>query len=748
MNSQKIKEILDYYKEYLFESKKEDIKKIEEKIKNNENDFGSYLVGYELAKKWNLRAPIINYLYKEKNKGENKTEEKFNKVVLLYENLEKMISDKKIKKMNKHMKLLLLNYFNDINNKEILLKIFNQDTYEFFINLNNNTKVKKENQYSEKKDNNLKEEIYKISSKNSSQYSSRRYDDNLSQKNLNQNIDYIYPPIKNEIFSKFLNNGKILLHINSHKNFYYDKTYYIDNNVEKIFDKFMEYKETKKEICKTIKLFFDFLEQMELGIKKYCLFNCYLELQLKFKREEINNNDDTYIDNITCIYTFNDPINNKAISFKDINILIDGIDSKAQGFTFLLYDLNNIYEKIQYIKNSYIDKLTKIEKTSENTFLTKKAPDYKIIELIKIFSEFDKTAEYNIELSNSFYLSYGDQNNLIIYDKKYEEKIIINILNDLPYKVIEKSEYNEKTEKITLLCCSNVGFQIINLDFQSFEVEIEEYPMPRIFKNFIEMEEDNIIITGYEGAFYFTNLFKKNCDLKEKKITDKTYRGGIKINDKIAALTSNSIIINGEDKLLLYNIKSKQIFEVIKGYSFIVSNNGLTVIHREELEEKKILLCSCKKYKNGQKNGILLVNIKLDDCKIIENEFYETDNFEVYCSCQILDFENNNINSNKYNNKKLIIEDKEYFFLVGGFDLDKRVGIIKLFKLIYNIKNITKTKIEFIQDIEFGDNFENFDRPISCINQSKSTGNISATCYNGKIYLFTQPNLKYFLGKN
>ena len=69
-----------------------------------------------------------------------------------------------------------------------------------------------------------------------------------------------------------------------------------------------------------------------------------------------------------------------------------------------------------------------------------------------------------------------------------------------------------------------------------------------------------------------------------------------------------------------------------------------------------------------------------------------------------------------------------------------------MFKIIYGEK-IWNTKIKFIQDIIFEDNenFEYFDGPISCINQSKITGHIIVTCYNGKTYLFTPPNITYYL---
>ena len=131
----------------------------------------------------------------------------------------------------------------------------------------------------------------------------------------------------------------------------------------------------------------------------------------------------------------------------------------------------------------------------------------------------------------------------------------------------------------------------------------------------------------------------------------------------------------------------------------------------------------------------------------MENEFYDTDNFEVYCFCPILNVEysrNLKIIDEEFK-KEIEITDTNYFF-AGGFDSDKREGIIKLFKIIFGEK-IWNTKIEYVQDIiiENNENFEFLDGPISSINQSKLTGHIIVSCYNGKTYLFTSPNMAYFL---
>ena len=83
----------------------------------------------------------------------------------------------------------------------------------------------------------------------------------------------------------------------------------------------------------------------------------------------------------------------------------------------------------------------------------------------------------------------------------------------------------------------------------------------------------------------------------------------------------------------------------------------------------------------------------------------------------------------------------QYFF-VWGFDIDKNEGKIKLYKVIYN-KDIKKTKIQYIQDIQIENNksFNGFRGAITCILQSTINGNILISCFDGNVYLFTEPDV-------
>ena len=308
--------------------------------------------------------------------------------------------------------------------------------------------------------------------------------------------------------------------------------------------------------------------------------------------------------------------------------------------------------------------------------------------------------------------------------------------------------YN-KSQYIQLYGCANKELYFITIEKKSLNYNIQPYELQnKSMTNCLEMKDNNFIVIGLNGSSYYFDLLKNDSKPKENKITNKTYRGICKISENIVGLSSNEILPNGENSFIFYNINKKNISYKIEEYSYTISVNNLALIPREEVKsDKKILLCACKKYKSGQNNGILLVNPQLGNNKRINNEFYDTGNYEVYCICPLLNVENSNDDYNDINEKyrkNINITDTNYF-LTGGFDDDKREGIIKLFKVIFKEK-AWETEIEFMQDIVIEDEkFEYFDGPISCILQSKINGNILVSCNNGTVHLFTPPNLEYYL---
>ena len=134
----KLKEILKYYKTFFFESKKEDISSIENAINSQGDlDYKKYETDFEKAKMINERMPLINYLYKIKDEN-NKTESEMQQIIEKYNSVEKLISEKNTMKdinIENETKSLLFDYFNDINNKVFLIKIFGKENYEFSLQL-------------------------------------------------------------------------------------------------------------------------------------------------------------------------------------------------------------------------------------------------------------------------------------------------------------------------------------------------------------------------------------------------------------------------------------------------------------------------------------------------------------------------------------------------------------------------------------------------------------------------------------
>ena len=355
---------------------------------------------------------------------------------------------------------------------------------------------------------------------------------------------------------------------------------------------------------------------------------------------------------------------------------------------------------------------------------------YKVLDFINVIGNHNKEAEYVKEFSNGFIISGGLDNNLIIYDKTFSKTFEIKDFKDWPYNICEiiNKEKDDKNLEI-IVCCKNEIY-IILLDTEELRFNIYNKKLKNISTNIcLEIAKNSYIISGESGVYHLTNLIYNSEQVITDKWFDKPYKGGIHINNNTIVLTSNSIFPDTGDKLLFYNYNTDKISKVVKGYSFINAENGLSLMNLKE--KNNILLCACKKYISGQKNGILLVIPQLEDWQDLVWTFYDTDDFEVYCFCQLY------LNDNKtYSN----------YFLVGGFDNEIGEGVIKLYKLI-STEKVCDTKIEYILDIVFDikENFEGFERPISSIIQSKKNGNIIVSCWDGNIYLLTPPNLDYLL---
>ena len=257
---------------------------------------------------------------------------------------------------------------------------------------------------------------------------------------------------------------------------------------------------------------------------------------------------------------------------------------------------------------------------------------------------------------------------------------------------------------------------------------------------FLNKPDGNYILFYENGIYYTSNNFNPISNDKIcLRLSEMACRGGIKINDNFIAITSNRILSKGKNKLIFFNLISQKFMEEfeIENYSFTLSENNCSIMKIPKHENSKLLFAACKKYFKDDKNGILLVKLKINsnDIKTEYQKFYDTKNFEVYCFCPIL----------KIDKKEMLNPAQKIdtgYFLVGGFDLDKEQGLIKLYKVIY-YDEIEKIEIEYIHDIimvkKEGKNylefFKGFKGPINCIIQS-SQGEILVTCNDGNVYSF------------
>ena len=450
--------------------------------------------------------------------------------------------------------------------------------------------------------------------------------------------------------------------------------------------------------------------------------------------------------------------NNKSLNIfneEELNASLKSNKSKSKSKTYNKDYINNDNES----QNSSAYK-------KEEDDLSKKRDKSSELEVLEFIEIIKKEQSQFKKLSNNYYIS-GGKEELSLYDSLYHFKTKINLGKDFPlyssFYYIDEINCDSNQIKIAILCKSK--YYVVNFDLDNFTSNSKDFPTDLTFQSMfsIPQTENKYIMTGNKGIYNTTTDF--NSPINGNNVIEKpSFIGGINIDENTLALVSNNIIPNGEDKLILYNKITNGTILEISGHSFRISSNCLSLIENEKDGKKmKILLCACKKYTKEQKNGILLVDLsKFGESKKVNELFYETGPFEVDCFCPISIVENTNSISEEITKKENIEIKKTDFFFVGGFDDDKREGIIKLYKLNYNNNKID---IEFIQDIinnyknnsenssdkrkdSKGYTFEGFDRSITSIIQSNIIGNILVTSMDGNVYLFKPPNIDYFLSSD
>ena len=473
-------------------------------------------------------------------------------------------------------------------------------------------------------------------------------------------------------------------------------------------------------------------------------------------------------------------IETKEIIYDDSNICNLKIDEDSTNHNDIIKPKVDesqsviILEESQNNKNNIEDSIigSSVIIPQSSTFLNKnnvKAPQYndkesqifisefeykydnemlEIMEFEQIIGNHGKSADFVKQIDN-FYVSSGEDTNLSIYDYNYKRQLrrqIRQSISSVSELTSTKTEEMKKDKNI--ITCTKDNLITTTINSNTFTIKSKKYDQFHIPCNFIlEVRKNNYIVCGSKGVFIYYDLFSKIVNTRNIVILKENYTGGIVLDDGLFALTSNEIVKNGVNNLVIYNVKSKKIQSEIKGYSFNSSSTGLCIMTREDPKKgpksyNQTFLCACKKNKIGQKNGILLVNINSENKINISNSFYDTGNFEVYCFCPLMK-EDKDAKLRIFQNNHFLI--KTDYFLVGGYDNDRKRGMIKLYKLKYNESN--ETSIDYIQEIkpEKRGKFEGFKKPISCMIQSKKDGKILITSWDGNVYLFSNPKFESFL---
>ena len=301
-------ELLTYYKGYMLETKKEDINKIESIDENKKEDFlKEYFKVFKDAKLNNIQLGFINHLVREHFK-EERTQDNFDQMVEKWNWIKKIFNDKKKNKLRADDCLSFIKYFNDFNNKEAFNAIFNEETKKFIFDyLKEKIPLYMETDY-------LYSIPYYIISKSTFEF-------HINEKG--KEPYFIYEKIKYGFFDFEIEYNKITL-IKENEKFKNSENKVLINNFNK---------------------FFDFFKLVEDELKKEFKYNYKLRISLDFKMEKKKNDDDTY--NVTCIYTFSDPIKDEKSQFKEDNIFING--TKSEGFKNLLSAINNeSYKEVKY----------------------------------------------------------------------------------------------------------------------------------------------------------------------------------------------------------------------------------------------------------------------------------------------------------------------------------------------------------------------------------------------------------------
>ena len=547
------------------------------------------------------------------------------------------------------------------------------------------------------------------------------------------------------IKSSILKNSKIVFYISINKKInpeinkieciYEDEKIISFNEMKNLMDNNSEY-ENKTKLNINFKLFLNYIyickgiieNQINNFQFKYN-FKLYFEFDKKLSDDNIYNINVDYIIQDHPFYKLDIGASDKNILLKKYNEL-EGLLSLMKRLNFQIDLENDKLEETLYkstllcSNNSGVDYIftKEIEKFFTSEIIEKIEIDYQILRFEKLIFKHETSVKFFLTLKNGYYFSCGDDIQMVLFDKDFKILTKKNSLNDVLYCI---TEINNNEKSIELFASYGKNIYSIDIDKTNYEIKTKMYEIPNMKTLFCaKINKNDCILGGINCAMKIIDLFNFNEeDKKSYKLINFSIRTGLIINDKYIALISNELIPNGINLLSICDLIENKSKHLISEYSFNLSENSLSLINFED--DKKILLCACKKYKSNQSNGILVVNMNLVEGENIKYKYYITNNFIPYCFCQIY---------------------LTTFIFIGGFNLEKRKGEI----LLYILKDINE--LIYVQNIEIIDNeynnFNGIDMPINNIIQTKDSGKIIVTTIDGNIFLFSKPNLDYYNKKH
>ena len=506
---------------------------------------------------------------------------------------------------------------------------------------------------------------------------------------------------------------------------------------------------------------FDYTKEVKDQLNERNKKRINFELILRFKNENLKDlfdKQEKYFPkfNISSKFKFLYFDNQGKIIYKKKYEHKNIFDEKTRltKINIILTEIENILDEIYENENNNNNKKEALlekkiipEKVEINIINNSKL---NIISFIKEIGKHDYTVQMIKQFQCGKFVSCGFDGYLNLYDENFDNIYRIQVIDNWIYSISEIP--NTKNE--FLVCCPEKVFLVLITD-NKLEVQNKRLIHKNSIIKYCFSTKDNELIlcgnnflTRYEGI----KSDKENNDIL---VINKMHAtNGIKITNNIISVVSNKVLNKRnkeEDILKIINTNNNnELYQ--EEHSFNVNPNSLLLINtnidlnnrdnegqkrkkkskknknrniqkNNNNEKAKLLICACTKYYDDQKNGILVL---CPNGKKIDDNFYDTGDFEVFCFCLL----KNHIDDN-------IIIDTNYL-LVGGYDNNLNQGLIKLYEIVYN-GIIELTKLKFIRNLH---NSSLLKSQLNCIIQSTEKGNIIVTSWDGTVNLFSRPNFE------